>query len=88
MKTALPKSAAGVDAFRETILHELSQPVTALQGSLEVALLRGQTGRELKKAIEAALEQSNRLATLLAVLRDHPPRPNLRPPLPAKSKTR
>jgi signal transduction histidine kinase len=64
-------STAPAVAFRDRVIHQLSQPVTALQGSLEVALLRRQSGIEYKKALEAALEQANRLAKILEDLRDN-----------------
>lgn len=61
---------AAVDEFRQEVIHKLRQPVTALQGSLEVALLVKPSGAAYRKSIEVALEQAMRLARLLQDLHD------------------
>jgi signal transduction histidine kinase len=61
---------AAVDEFRHEVIHKLSQPVTALQGSLEVALLVKPSGDAYRRAIEVASEQAMRMAMHLQDLRD------------------
>ncbi len=68
---AIKKTAARAGKFRNQVIHKLSQPVTALQGSLEVALLRRQTESEYKKSLEAALKQAQRLTKILEDLREN-----------------
>lgn len=57
--------------YREEVIHKLSQPVTALQGSIEVALLLGQSADDQREALQIALQQANRLASILEDLREN-----------------
>ena len=55
--------------FISTVFHDLSQPLTALQCSLELALLNDPTLEELRQSVEAALQNAERLAQRLVLLR-------------------
>jgi signal transduction histidine kinase len=52
------------------LIHELSQPLTALRGSLEVALLGEVKEPECRAILQQSLEEAHRLAAGLATLRD------------------
>jgi signal transduction histidine kinase len=56
--------------FPSTVFHDLSQPLTALHCSLELALLRDQTIEEFRSSVEAALENAERLRQRLLLLRE------------------
>jgi two-component system, OmpR family, sensor kinase len=50
--------------FVSNAAHELRSPLTAIRGELELALRRPRDTEEYKKAIEEALDSTNRLVTL------------------------
>src|SRR5450631_525260 len=50
-------------------LHDLAQPLTVLQGTLELALTTVQTAAEYRHWLESALEQAGRAATDLGHVR-------------------
>ena len=52
------------------VVHRLSQPLTALRGSLELALLREGTMAEYRQALEQSLEQADLLVQLISSLRE------------------
>jgi K+-sensing histidine kinase KdpD len=52
------------------LTHELSQPLTSLRGSLEVALIGEIHETECRKVLEQSLEETNRVAEVLATLRE------------------
>lgn len=56
--------------FASTVFHQLSQPLTALHCSLELALLRDQSIEELRASVEAALQAAERLRQRLLLLRE------------------
>jgi signal transduction histidine kinase len=43
-------------------LHQTAQPLTVLQGLLELALLRSHTAEEYRNIIERAMEESRRVS--------------------------
>ncbi|HXW90296.1 MAG TPA: hypothetical protein VEK33_07095 [Terriglobales bacterium] len=51
-------------------LHQAAQPLTALQGWLELALLGSHTEAEYKSSIRQAIEESNRVLTCFNRLRE------------------
>lgn len=53
-----------------TVIHRLSQPLTALRGSIELALLAELSPAEYRAALKGALEQADRVVGLLDSLRD------------------
>jgi signal transduction histidine kinase len=55
--------------FASNVFHDLSQPLTALHCSLELALLRDQTSEEFRTSVEAALQNAERLRQRLVLLR-------------------
>ncbi len=57
-------------AFIAEIVHHLSQPLTALQCSLELSLFRDQTIDELRGSVEAALQNAECLRQRLRLLRE------------------
>lgn len=72
-------SAAASPAVQETdlrrhfvsdVFHDLSQPLTALQCSLELALIRDRTLEEFRGSVEAALQGAERLRQRLLLLRE------------------
>lgn len=52
------------------ITHRLSQPLTALRGTLELARLRAKSVAEYRDAVEKALESAEHLAWLVQSLRE------------------
>jgi signal transduction histidine kinase len=52
------------------VLHKLSQPLTALQCSLELSLARDQTSEEFRASVDAALQNADRLRQSLLLLRE------------------
>jgi His Kinase A (phospho-acceptor) domain len=56
--------------FASNVFHDLSQPLTALQCSLELALVRDQTIEEFRASVEAALHDAERLRQRLLLLRE------------------
>ncbi len=56
--------------FASNVFHDLSQPLTALQCSLELALVRDQTIEEFRASVEAALHDAERLRRRLLLLRE------------------
>jgi signal transduction histidine kinase len=61
-----PAQSVGLPA----ILHRLSQPLTALRGSLELGLLTEGSAADYRLALQESLAQADSLAKLLASLRD------------------
>lgn len=53
-----------------TLAHKLSQPLTCLRGSVEVALLGEIRESECRDVLEQSLEESHRMAETLELLRD------------------
>jgi len=51
-------------------LHQAAQPLTVLQGCLELALARPHTAEEYKYSIERALDESRRLSACFDRIRD------------------
>jgi len=56
--------------FVSDVLHKLSQPLTALQCSLELALVRDQTAEEFRASVEAAVQNAERLRQNLLLLQE------------------
>ena len=56
--------------FAANVFHDLSQPLTALHCSLELALVRDQTIEEFRASVEAALHAAERLRQRLLLLRE------------------
>ena len=56
--------------FVSEVFHSLSQPVTALQCSLELSLLRDQTAEQYRASVEAALQNAERLRQRLLQARE------------------
>jgi signal transduction histidine kinase len=46
-------------------LHDLAQPLTVLQGSLELALMQAETVEECREAMTAALAEAERVTATL-----------------------
>jgi signal transduction histidine kinase len=52
------------------VAHQLSQPLTALRGTLELACFKARSAAEYRSAIEKALESAEHLAWLVESLRE------------------
>lgn len=65
MSGRLKNSFDQLKQFSTDASHELRTPLTAIQGQLEVALFTAKTQGELREAIENALEDVERLSTLI-----------------------
>lgn len=52
------------------VAHKLSQPLTSLRGSLEVALMDEMDEKECRKVLELSLEETYRVAEVLETLRE------------------
>jgi len=61
---------AGQSTFVSDVLHKLSQPLTAMQCSLELSLVRDRTAEEFRASVEAALQNAERLRQNLLLLRE------------------
>jgi signal transduction histidine kinase len=57
-------------ALLAAVVHRLSQPLTALRGTLELARLKAKSVAEYRAAVEKALESADHLAWLLQELRE------------------
>jgi len=57
-------------SFVSDIFHTLSQPLTALLCSLELALVRDRTSEEFRASVEGALQNAERLRQSLLLLRE------------------
>lgn len=67
-KPTQPSRDEFVEALRNQI-HDLSQPLTSLQGSLEVALLGEMDEAECRQILEQSLEEARRIALGFVKLR-------------------
>ncbi len=71
LAAGLPKpDAQGTADGLPDVIHRLSQPLTALRGSLELALMTECSPAEYRVALKAAHEQADRMAGLLESLRE------------------
>ena len=61
---------AAQHSFVSEVFHNLSQPLTALQCSLELSLFRDQTIDELRASVETALQNAECLRQRLLLLRE------------------
>lgn len=52
------------------LAHRLSQPLTSLRGSVEVALMGELDEAECRRVLEISLQESHRMAEILGTLRD------------------
>lgn len=52
------------------LAHRLSQPLTSLRGSVEVALMGELDASECRRALNLSLQESHRMADALEILRD------------------
>jgi signal transduction histidine kinase len=74
--TRLPRATAletRSDDFLEVLrmlAHRLSQPLTSLRGSVEVALMGDLDKSECQQVLEISLQESHRIAEILETLRD------------------
>ncbi len=59
------KSAADLSSVLATVVHQMSQPLTALRGTLEIALLKGGSARDFRLAAQKAMAAAERLAKIL-----------------------
>jgi len=53
-----------------TLVHKLSQPLTSLRGSVEVALMGQIIESEFRQVLEQSLEESRRMTEIIRMLRD------------------
>jgi signal transduction histidine kinase len=53
-----------------SLIHKLSQPLTSLRGSLEVALMGEMDEDECRRTLQQSLEETHRLAEVLGTLRE------------------
>jgi two-component system OmpR family sensor kinase len=68
MNPGAPSSMAVDAEFVAALLHKISQPLTALRGSLELALEFSTTKEEYRQGIQEAMEQADRMVRLKQVL--------------------
>ena len=66
----MARETADQRSLTHDIFHTLSQPLTALQCSLELALIRDRTSEEFRASVEAALENTERLRQSFLLLRE------------------
>lgn len=70
MNSAQPNATVADRDFLYHVFHLLSQPMTALQCSLELALIGSAGPEELRTSIECALENAERLRKRLLLVRE------------------
>lgn len=61
----LERSFQQMRQFTTDVSHELRTPITAVRGQLEVALMTSKTEEQLREAILAALEETERLSAFV-----------------------
>ena len=66
----MARETANQHSLTYDLFHTLSQPLTALQCSLELALVRDRTAGEFRASVEAALENAERLRQSFLLLRE------------------
>ena len=76
-RTSRTKSVLGLGASEDGLprlvaeqVHNMSQPLTALQGTVELALLSEHTAGGYRAALEESLKQLTRLNDIVSSLRD------------------
>jgi len=70
LSATIAQQGAADRRFVTDVFHSLSQPLTALQCSLELALAYDQTVEDFRASIEAALANSDRLRQRLCLQRE------------------
>jgi heavy metal sensor kinase len=68
MVERLENSFQQMRQFTTDVSHELRTPITAVRGQLEVALMTARSEEELRDAIQAALEEAERLSNLVKAM--------------------
>lgn len=68
-KSHTPSSIAGEGKKVLQALHQTAQPLTVLQGVLELALIKAETIQEYRQSIETALLQTGRIIDCLNQIR-------------------
>ncbi len=68
MVERLENSFQQMRQFTTDVSHELRTPITAVRGQLEVALMTARREEELRDAIQAALEETERLSNLVKAM--------------------
>jgi len=54
--------------FTTDVSHELRTPITAVRGQLEVALMSSRSAEDLREAVSAALEETERLSNVVRAM--------------------
>lgn len=67
---APPEDHESLPWILHAIAHQLSQPLTACRGTLELALLKCKSAAEYRKAAEKALAAAEKLATIVQMVRE------------------
>ncbi len=70
LATALEAGSDNLLEVLRTLAHRLSQPLTSLQGTVEVALMGELDESECRRVLEISLQESHRMAEILQTLRD------------------
>ncbi len=72
MRNRVSGSESGGDLLEvlRTLAHELSQPLTSLRGSIEVALMGESDKAEYRRVLTLSLHESGRIAETLEIFRD------------------
>jgi signal transduction histidine kinase len=68
--SAVEKSSLDLPEVLRMLAHKLSQPVTTLRGSVEVALMGELNESECRRVLELSLQESHRMAEILETLRN------------------
>lgn len=65
-----PEYLRPAPALLRAIVHELSQPLTACRGALELALLKAKSSGEFRKGCEKAFAAAERMVTILQTVQE------------------
>ena len=68
--SAVEKSSQDLPGVLRMLAHKLSQPLTTLRGSVEVALMGKLDESECRQVLELSLQESHRMAEILEALRN------------------
>lgn len=68
--SAVEKSSQDLPEVLRMLAHKLSQPLTTLRGSVEVALMGELDESECRSVLELSLQESHRMAEILETLRN------------------
>src|SRR5580658_4323384 len=68
-RTSAPDQRSSEAAFLSEVFHSLSQPLTALHCTLDLAMQHDRTTEQLRASVQSALDNAERLRRRLLLIR-------------------